>query len=190
MRYPVTITPDDNGTFLVTFPDVPEAITFGDTREDALARAPEALLTIFDALMKDRRPIPQPSVITRPWIELPALDTAKIELYRAMYAQRIGKAELARRLHWHGPQVDRVLDVHHESRLDQMEAAFAAVGKHLRVTVEDATPVARTASTSTATRKRGGQAARAGAWEGGATSASGSRAGARSVRSKKAAKKR
>jgi antitoxin HicB len=189
MRYRVTITPDD-GQFTLTFPDVPEAITFGETREEALARAPDALLTIFDALMKDRRPIPQPSVITGPSIELPALDTAKIELYRAMRSADVGKAELARRLDWHLPQVDRVLDVHHGSRLDQMEAAFAAVGKRLRVTVENATPVARTASASTASQGRRGHAAHAGAWEGGATRASASRATTRRGHTKKAAKKR
>ena len=50
MRFPVTITPDDNNTFLVTFPDMPGAITHGDTKEEVLARAPEALLTVLDAL--------------------------------------------------------------------------------------------------------------------------------------------
>jgi antitoxin HicB len=136
MRYPVMITPDD-GQFTVTFPDVPEAVTFGETRDEALRRAPDALLTIFDAFMKDRRDIPAPSQRTGHAIELPALETAKIELYRAMRAGNIGKAELARRLHWHLPQVDRVLHVKHGSQLDQMEAAFAALGKKLVLIVVD-----------------------------------------------------
>jgi hypothetical protein len=54
-----------------------------------------------------------------------------------MRAGNIGKAELARRLHWHLPQVDRVLHVKHGSQLDQMEAAFAALGKKLVLTVVD-----------------------------------------------------
>lgn len=136
MRYPVTITPDD-GQFTVTFPDVREAVTFGETREEALDRAPDALLTIFDAFMKDRRDIPAPSVVTGDAIELPALDTAKIELYRAMRAEKVGKAELAKRLQWHLPQVDRVLQVRHGSQLEQMEAAFAALGKKLVISVVD-----------------------------------------------------
>ena len=136
MRYPVTITPDD-GQFTVTFPDVPEAVTFGATREEALQRSTDALLTIFDAFMKDRRDIPAPSQTTDNAIDLPALESAKIELYRAMRAGNIGKAELARRLHWHLPQVDRVLHVKHGSQLDQMEAAFAALGKKLVLTVVD-----------------------------------------------------
>lgn len=136
MRYPVTITPDD-GQFSVTFPDVPEAVTFGETRDEALKRAPDALLTIFDAFMKDRRDLPAPSKTTGDAIELPALESAKIELYRAMRVASVGKAELARRLDWHLPQVDRVLRVKHGSQLDQMEAAFAALGKKLVLTVVD-----------------------------------------------------
>jgi antitoxin HicB len=136
MRYPVTITPDD-GQFTVTFPDVPEAVTFGEIRDEALQRAPDALLTIFDAFMKDRRDLPAPSEATADAIELPALESAKIELYRAMRAGNVGKAELARRLRWHLPQVDRVLRVKHGSQLDQMEAAFAALGKKLVLTVVD-----------------------------------------------------
>ena len=136
MRYPVTITPDD-GQFSVTFPDVPEAVTFGETRDEALERAPDALLTIFDAFMKDRRDLPAPSETTGDAIELPALESAKIELYRAMRVGNVGKAELARRLDWHLPQVDRVLRVKHGSQLDQMEAAFAALGKKLVLTVVD-----------------------------------------------------
>ena len=54
MRYPVTITPDD-GQFTATFPDVPEAVTFGETREEALRRSSDALLTIFDAFMNEGR---------------------------------------------------------------------------------------------------------------------------------------
>jgi antitoxin HicB len=145
MRYPVTLTPDDNGTVIVTFPDIPDAITYGDTKDEALARAPDALLTIFDAWIKDRRDLPLPSVTKGPAIALPALETAKIELYRTMRAQRVGKAELARRLDCHLPQIDRLLAMHHGSRLDQLEAAFHALGKRLEVHVKDHAAPAREA---------------------------------------------
>ena len=62
MRYPVILTPDDN-TILVTFPDVPEAVTYGDTKEEALDRARDALRTAFDALLSDGKTIPAPSTI-------------------------------------------------------------------------------------------------------------------------------
>lgn len=138
MQYPVTLTKDDNGTYLATFRDVPDAVTFGESIDEALAHARDALLTVFDAYMKDRREIPAPSgKPSRHVVELPALETAKVELYRAMSAGNVGKSELAKRLNWHLPQVDRVLNVRHGSQLDQMEAAFAAVGKRLRLVVAD-----------------------------------------------------
>ena len=137
MKYPVTLTRDDNDTFLVRFPDVPEAITYGDTREDALGRATAALLTVFDAFMKDRRDVPEPSITTGPSIEVPTREATKIELYRAMRAARVNKTELARRLNWHLPQVDRVLNVRHGSQFEQLEAAFGALGKRLTIGVEN-----------------------------------------------------
>jgi antitoxin HicB len=138
MRYPVTLTPDDNQAIVVTFPDVPGAITYGATVEEALTRAPDALLTVFDALVKDRRDLPAPSPTRGPSIALPALETAKLALYETLRTARVSKAELGRRLDWHPTQVDRLLALTHASRLDQLDAAFRAVGKRLVVAVEDA----------------------------------------------------
>jgi antitoxin HicB len=59
-------------------------------------------------------------------------------LYRAMRERGVRKADLARRLGWHGPQIDRLLDLNHASRLDQIEAALAALGKRLTLDLADA----------------------------------------------------
>ena len=67
---------------------------------------------------------------------LPTLTAVKAMLYQGMKTQGIGKAELARRVGWHLPQVDRVLDVGHHSRLDQMDTALEAIGQRLHVTVK------------------------------------------------------
>ena len=58
---------------------------------------------------------------------LPTLTAVKVMLYQGMREQGIGKAELARRLGWHLPQVDRILDVRHNSRMDQVDAAMGAI---------------------------------------------------------------
>ncbi len=55
-----------------------------------------------------------------------------------MRSRRVGKAELARRLNCHLPQVDRLLDLMHSSRLDQLEAAFHALGKQLSIESREA----------------------------------------------------
>ena len=67
-------------------------------------------------------------------VQLPTLTVVKVILYQGMRDQNIGKAELARRLGWHLPQVDRVLNVNHHSRLDQMDAALGAIGLRIEVT--------------------------------------------------------
>jgi antitoxin HicB len=60
---------------------------------------------------------------------LPAMSAAKVALYQAMRAQDVRKAELARRLGVHLPQVDRLLDLRHASRFDQIDSALRALGK-------------------------------------------------------------
>jgi antitoxin HicB len=139
MDYPVTLERDDNDTILVSFPDFPEAHSYGDDAKDALSHAADALATVIDAYIKDRRDIPTPSVAgSRHRVGVPALVEAKIRLYETMRAAKIGKAELARRLDWHAPQVDRLLAMTHGSKLDQLETAFKAMGKRLVIAVEEA----------------------------------------------------
>ena len=135
LSYPIKLEEDD-GTMMATSPDFPELTTFGDDRDEAIARAVGALGEAIAARIHDGRDIPPPSKgNTR--ATLPTLTAIKVTLYRDMREQGIGKAELARRLGWHLPQVDRVLDVQHRSRLDRMEAALMAVGRRLEVIVRD-----------------------------------------------------
>lgn len=136
VQYPVTLAFDDNRTILVSFPDFPEAHTYGETKEEALARAVDALETIVETYIKDRRPIPLPSPARkREVVALPALVAAKVQLYQGMRRLHINKAELARRLNAHPPHVDRLLDIRHGSKIDQLEAAARAIGGHLDVSV-------------------------------------------------------
>ena len=142
MDYPVVLERDDNGTILVSFPDFPEIHTFGEDEQDALTHAIDALATGIDAYVKERRDIPLPSaVVTRYRATLPTLSEAKIRLYEAMRRNHVSKSELCRRLHWHPPQVDRLLDLKHESRLSQLEAAFAVLGKRLVIGLGDVSTV-------------------------------------------------
>jgi antitoxin HicB len=135
--YPVTLTPDDNGTVMATFDDVPEAITFGADEDEALLNAADALETGLSFYVDARKPLPVASepVEGQKTVRPPALECAKLGVYQAMTEQGVRKAELARRLGWHMPQVDRLFDLRHASRLDQIEAALAILGKRLDVRV-------------------------------------------------------
>jgi antitoxin HicB len=134
--YPVTIEPDDNGALLVSFVDIPEAHTFADDEDEIATRATDCALTALEGYMKDRRPIPTPSrELTGRAVELPPLAVAKIELYEAMRNAGVRKADLARRLRWHMPQVDRLLSLRHGSRLERLEAALTVLDHHLEMRV-------------------------------------------------------
>lgn len=138
LRYPAKLE-QEGKRVLVSFPDVPGVHTFGASREEALARAVDALETMFMGMIADKEELPLPSPAKgRPFAELPALTEAKILLYRTMRSLSIGKAELARRLGWHLPQVDRLLDLRHASRLDQLEQAFLILGRQLTIQIHEA----------------------------------------------------
>jgi len=83
--YPVTLTPEGGG-FVVTFPDVPAAITEGDDEEEALAHAVDALESALSMLIDDRKDIPLPSQVRRRQksVSLPPMSAAKVALYRAI----------------------------------------------------------------------------------------------------------
>ncbi len=131
LKYPVVLEKDDESV-LVTSPDFPELTTFGMDRDEAIARAVDALEEAIASRIHDGLDVPLPSR-GRDAATLPTLTAVKVMLYRGMREQGIGKAELARRLGWHLPQVDRALDVQHNSRMDQMDAAMSAIGRALYV---------------------------------------------------------
>lgn len=134
--YPIKLTKDDNGTYLVTSPDFPELTTYGQDKEEARKRAVDAIQEAIAARMADKESIPSPSA-GRLKVMLPTQAVAKVLLYRAMRSQSMSKIELARRLKWHRPQVDRLLNLRHATRLDTMEQAFNTLGKTMRIAVED-----------------------------------------------------
>jgi len=134
--YPVTLTPD-GGSVLVTFADVPEALTIGADEDEALLQAVDALEAGLSFYVDARKQLPVPSKAKRGQRTVcpSALEGAKLGVYQAMTEQGIKKAELARRLGWHMPQVDRLFDLRHASRLDQIEAAARVLGKRIEVRI-------------------------------------------------------
>jgi antitoxin HicB len=137
--YPVELTSDDNGTVLVTFPDVPEAVTFGGDEAEALLRAEDALLVMLSAYMDDHQPIPEPSPLDgRPGVALKVVAAGKVVLHNTLLASGKRKADLARMLNLAPTLVDRLLSLHHKSRIEQIETALAVLGKRLVVDVREA----------------------------------------------------
>ena len=131
LTYPIRLE-EDVGTVMATSPDFPELTTFGDDRDDALMRAVDALEEAIAARIHAGQDIPSPSK-GEVRVGMPTLTAVKVILYQGMRDDGVGKAELARRLGWHLPQVDRVLDIQHHSRMDQMDAALGVIDRQLYV---------------------------------------------------------
>jgi len=135
LRYPARFKAAEEGGFVVTFPDFPEAITQGDSVEDALVHAADVLESVLDYYMEDGLTIPAPSKPKRGQrlVELPASYAAKILLLNEMAAQKIRPAELARRLHVTPQEVTRLIDPRHTSKIDGIAGALKALGKTLEM---------------------------------------------------------
>lgn len=137
LEYPIKLTKDDNDTVLATSPDFPEMTTFGDDNDDALLHAVDALEEAIAGRMADRMDIPEPSKRGKYRVALPTQTAIKVLLYRRMKEENLTKAQLARKLNWHGPQMDRLLDLRHASRLEHIDAAFNALGRRVALELKD-----------------------------------------------------
>lgn len=134
MRYPADIRPD--GKFLlVTFPDIPEAITQGKDLDEALMQGADALETALDFYFEAGRAIPAPSKPKRGqyMVELPASVAAKVLLLNEMLAQKVRPAQLARRLQVKPQEVTRLIDLNHTTKIDAIAAALKALGKTMEI---------------------------------------------------------
>ena len=101
-------------------------------------QAIDALETGLSFYVDARKPLPVPSKAKRgqKTVSPSALECAKLGVYKAMTDQGMRKAELARRLGWHMPQVDRLFDLRHASKFGQLETAAAVLGKRLVLRLE------------------------------------------------------
>jgi len=137
--YPVTLTPDKtDGGFVVTFKDLPEAITQGETVEDALAEAADALEEAIAGRIQRGDPIPEPSTVASLGkVPVPAQTAAKAALYLALRETGITKSELAARLGCDEKEVRRLLDPRHSSKLPRIQKALGILGKGLALRLVD-----------------------------------------------------
>ena len=134
--YPFDLEPQPEGGFTATFPDVPEAITDGNTEAETGARAEDALVTALSFYTDDNKPLPQPSPAQgRSVAVVPPLVAAKLALHDAMLAAGLSNVELARRLGLDEKAVRRLRDPLHRSHIGQVEAALRQFGKRLDVDV-------------------------------------------------------
>lgn len=137
MNYPVRLTPADEGGFVVTFRDVPEAITQGEDEADAMAMAQEALITAMDFYFEEKREVHSPSALKagERFIALPPSLASKALLLNEMVRQEVTASELARRMGTIPQEINRIVDLRHTTKIDRIAQALSALGKRLDLSV-------------------------------------------------------
>lgn len=131
---------DRRGNVVVSFPDVPEAVTQGRGEADARLMAEEALGLALLSYLQRSKPLPKPRAKGRNLVEMVVAPdvAAKLAVLESFAAAGITKSELARRIGKDEKEVRRILDPKHATKLPALTAALRALGKRLVVGVVEA----------------------------------------------------
>lgn len=135
--YPVDINEQEDGSFVVEFPDVQGAVTDGDTVEEAMKLAKDCLVAALMGHMRLRHDIPKPGRVVRRSVALPPLMVAKLALYQTMRDQKVTNVALGAELGVSEVLIRRMLDLDHNSHIGPITDALAVLGKRVVVSVED-----------------------------------------------------
>ena len=137
LLYPAKFEPQPDGGFSVLFIDLPEAITEGDTYEEAMLHAQEVLSLSLRGRIEDGQAIPLPSTVKRKQAHLVAPDA----LAQSAVLLRLARgdrplADLARAMETSWAAVQRLEDPHHWPSLKQLDRAAKVLGKRLVLSLE------------------------------------------------------
>ena len=136
--YPARFTADkEDGGFVVTFRDIPEAITQGESHAECLDEAAGALQAALEGRVMSNLDIPKASKAKRGehLVAVPVQTALKAALYLEMQRTGISRVELARRLRIDEKEARRMLDPHHATKADRLEKALAVLGRHAELRV-------------------------------------------------------
>jgi len=131
---------DRRGVIVVSFPDVPEAITQGRRGSDARTMAEEALGLALLGYLERGKALPKPRAKGRSLVDIAVAPdvAAKLAVVEAFAAAGISKTELARRIGKDEKEVRRILDPKHPTKLPALNVALRALGRRLVVGVMEA----------------------------------------------------
>lgn len=130
MLYPAKFDLND-GCYVVTFRDIPEALTQGYSLDEAHEMAVDALVTAMEFYVKDNRTIPLPSHAQNGehLIALPITVTAKALLLNTMLEQHVSQSDLAKKLGKSRQEMQRIIDLNHSTKIDTIADVLKAMGK-------------------------------------------------------------
>ncbi|HAT2743907.1 TPA: hypothetical protein I8372_001475 [Citrobacter farmeri] len=137
-KYPATASFDeDTGQYEIVYRDFSNLHSVALTEDDIELEAKDGLTAMIGDLIDSRIPIPLPSTPNDGdfVIHLPVLICLKAALHNAMISTGTRKADLARKLNQKGPQIDRLLDVSHASKVETLEQALYLLGYEISVQI-------------------------------------------------------
>ena len=139
-NYPAEIQQDEDGRFVVTFPDFGWGATDGATRDEALTEAKDLLRELISTTIRENGHLPPPSQANRqrPIVVPPVQVALKAALYDAYRNAGISQRQLARDLHVAESAVRRMLNPDHPTTAATIDEALRHLGKRITVTVTDA----------------------------------------------------
>lgn len=147
-QYPAAFVPAEEGGFVITFRDVPEAISQGESIEECIEQATDSLDEAIIGRINDGEDIPAPSE-REPGeylIPVPPQTALKAALYEEIRNRNLSKVALAALLGIDEREVRRMLDPHHRSKLLRIADVLERVGKRIVVQVEDEKEMVASAS--------------------------------------------
>ncbi len=136
--YAIKLTPDrKDGGYVVTCRDIPEAITQGETADEALAEVEGALQAAIEGRIEDGLDIPAPSQAKRGerLAPTPITTALKAAVYITLHDSGISKSEFARRMNVNEKEARRMLDPKHPTKVPTLERALAALGRRAEIEV-------------------------------------------------------
>jgi antitoxin HicB len=135
LGYRYTLERQQNGWWLVRFPRIPEALTEGESKEEARANARDCLVAALEGYMKAGRPLPRTGTGRSgpDRAVLPSLVTAKLAVYETMRAHGWSKVRLAKELGMSENTVRRLLDLRHSSHMWIIDEALAKMKTELAI---------------------------------------------------------
>lgn len=133
--YPIDLTEQDEGGYLVTFPDFPEAITQGESKEDAINEAIDCLEEAVANRIEMKLDIPVGSKPSSRQIivALPITMAAKTALYLTVRKKHLTNTCLAEKLNCDEKEIRRLLDPHFNSKIPRIEEALHKLGQQLEI---------------------------------------------------------
>ena len=136
LNYPARFQKERDG-YVVTFRDIPEALTSGATKKEAMAMATDALATAMEFYFEDRRQVPMPTKARKEedLVEIPASVAVKVLLLNEMLKENMTPSRLAKKLDTSPQTITRIVDLHHATKIDTLADAFKAMGKTLNFSV-------------------------------------------------------